>query len=261
MNYIRPIDDDQAADSVLAGRRVQYLAHPESVTVIASLIQAGASGPPLHFHTSDQFYVMLEGETNLQLGRDVHRLAAGKLAFIPAGLAHRNWNDSADAERHIEFLVPTGGPGEPIIHFVDSVDEAPGTTVAPYVRTIDDAAHNESARFGGFHLQRMADPESGVASCVINAARVDPGRAGPGTHVHEFDQLYFVLEGEMSVEVALQRHTVGRHTLVVLPAGVPHRQFNDGAAPERHLAINVPSPEPGKPWDRGVSFAATGDEF
>ena len=261
MRYVRPLDDDSAVASVFAGLRVQYVAHPESITVISSRVEAGASGPPLHYHDSDQFYVMLEGETNLQLGHDVHRLVAGMLAFIPAGLAHRNWNDSADAERHIEFLVPTVGPGKPLINFVDSVQDAPGTTVIPYVRAIDADAHVESLRFGGFHLQPLADPKSGVTSCVINSARVDPGKAGPGIHVHEFDQLYFVLEGEMNVEVALQSHTIGRHTLVLLPAGVPHRQFNDGAVPEGHLAINVPSPEPGKPWDRGVTFAATGDEF
>jgi quercetin dioxygenase-like cupin family protein len=89
---------------------------------------------------------------------------------------------------------------------------------------------------------------------------LDPGSAGPDTHIHDFDQYYLVLEGELTVEVALQTHTVPKHSLVVLPAGVPHHQYNASTTTEKHLAVLTPPPEPGKPWDHGVDFHPNGHD-
>nr|WP_284702868.1 cupin domain-containing protein [Rhodococcus qingshengii] len=88
---------------------------------------------------------------------------------------------------------------------------------------------------------------------------MDPGSAGPGMHIHPFDQFYLVLQGQLTVEVALQKHIVGPNTLVVLPAGVPHRQFNDGKVTEHHLVVLTPAPLEGVPWDEGVDFVANGE--
>ena len=49
--------------------------------------------------------------------------------------------------------------------------------------------------------------------------------------------------------------------LVVVPAGVPHRQYNTGAVTEKHLSVLAPAPEAGKPWDRGVDFTANCDDI
>ena len=64
----------------------------------------------------------------------------------------------------------------------------------------------------------------------------------------------------MSVEVGLERHIADPFTLVVLPAGVPHRQFNDGVATERHITLLAPEPTDHEtPWDVGVTLATTGE--
>lgn len=110
----------------------------------------------------------------------------------------------------------------------------------------------------GFSLQRMLQRSHGSDNLALYVGSVEPGGAGPGTHIHDFDQFYYVLEGTMSVEVGLERFTAVRHTLVVLPAGVPHRQWNDGDETERHLTLIAPEPEPGDAWDIGVQFAANG---
>jgi len=61
--------------------------------------------------------------------------------------------------------------------------------------------------------------------------------------------------------VGLDRHVAEPGTLVVLPAGVPHRQWNEGRVPERHLALLSPAPEPGRPLDVGVKLEATGEVY
>jgi mannose-6-phosphate isomerase-like protein (cupin superfamily) len=69
---------------------------------------------------------------------------------------------------------------------------------------------------------------------------VPPGQGGPGLHVHAFDQFYFVLSGRMSLQVGRDTHVVEPNSYVVLPAGTPHRNWNEGPEVERHLAILVP---------------------
>ncbi len=261
MQFIRPFVEERFAPTAFNGYRNYFSAYLESATIIGSKIVHGGCGPGLHHHPSDQIYFMLEGETNVQLGLEVHKAGPGTLVFVPAGTAHRNWNDSGAEEFHFEMIVPTVRPGLPLLTFVDSPEDAPGSSTPAYLKQADPGELRESVKFPGFRLQGLANESLGVTSCVINHAEVDPGKAGPGTHVHDFDQFYFVLDGELHVEVGLHRAVATKHTLVVLPAGVPHRQWNEGSATERHLAVLTPAPEAGKPWDHGVQFGPTGETF
>jgi len=261
MEFIRPLDDSKVTDLGFPGYRAQFLSHLESALILASHVEGGGSGPGLHYHHADQFYFLLAGTMTVQLGDDVHRAPPGSLVFIPAGLPHRNWNEGPGTETHFEMIVPSPRPGgERLALPVDSVDAIPAgdRTEAPgVVSSADPDAFSEPVP--GFRIQRLAGPGSGSHRAVVNYAEVDPGRSGPGMHIHHFDQYYLVLEGELTIEVALETHVVGPTTLVVLPAGVPHRQHNEAAETERHLAILTPAPVEGRPMDVAVTFAPTGE--
>ncbi|GAC1378548.1 MAG: hypothetical protein NVSMB48_00190 [Marmoricola sp.] len=260
MSFVRNFDDAHAFDTGFPGYRAQFLAQFEAALFIHSVIQEGGCGPGLHYHHSDQFYFLLKGSMNLQLGTEQHFVEAGSLVFIPAGLAHRNWNDGPGAESHFEMIVPTPTAGSSLAYMVDTPDDIPEDKRAAgrgYVRALDPTSFHEP--LPGFRLQSLADPGSGSLHAVVNYAEVEPGGTTPGLHIHEFDQYYVVLEGEMTVEVALQKHLVRPGSLVVLPAGVPHRQYNSGSAVERHLVVLSPAPSPGLPWDQGVDFVANGE--
>jgi mannose-6-phosphate isomerase-like protein (cupin superfamily) len=94
---------------------------------------------------------------------------------------------------------------------------------------------------------------------------VPPHRSGPPLHVHEFDQFYFVLSGVLSVEIGLSRMDVGPNNLIVLPAQVPHRQWNERDEVEHHLTILAPEPRTPHsvehPWDVAVALAQTGEQI
>lgn len=261
MRYVRPFDLDLAIDTGYPGYRAQFISHLESALLIASHIAAGCGGPGLHYHRSDQLYYLVRGSMKVRLGDAVHDVEAGSLVFIPAGLAHCNWNEGAGTETHFEMIIPATAPMAQIAFPVESPQAVPDeyrTSQPGYVRKVERAALEEP--LPGLRVQPLADPEAGSHRSVVNYMEVAPGSAGPGTHVHEFDQYYLVLEGELTVEVALEKHVVGPETLVILPAGVPHRQWNEGAVTEAHISVLAPAPEPGKPWDRGVQFAANGDD-
>ncbi|WP_431236188.1 cupin domain-containing protein (plasmid) [Mycolicibacterium psychrotolerans] len=249
-----------AIDTGFPGYRAQFVSHLEDALFIHSVIQENGCGPGLHYHKSDQLYFLLNGAMNIQLGQHVHTIGPRTLVFIPAGLAHRNWNDGPGAENHFEMIIPTPTPGAPIALMIDSVEDVPAehrATQEGYVRRVDAEQLNEA--LPGFRLQSLADPGSGSLHAVVNYAEVDAGSAGPGMHIHPFDQYYLVIDGELTVEVALQKHVVRPDTLVVLPAGVPHRQYNAGSQTERHIVVLAPAPQLGQPWDQGVDLCFNGE--
>jgi mannose-6-phosphate isomerase-like protein (cupin superfamily) len=101
----------------------------------------------------------------------------------------------------------------------------------------------EPTGFPGYTMQMLAYPESAT---FINS-RVAAGGHAADRHVHDADQLYFVVDGEMQVELGKSRHRAGAGSLVYIPAGLPHRNWNEGPGTEFHFEIIVPSYRPGRP--------------
>lgn len=250
MKYVRPVDFDAYRHQ---GYEFQVLYNGDSCRVIASNVAAGAAAPPHHIHPVDQLYYVVEGEMQLQLGSE--RFAAGPdtLVYIPAGTPHHNWNEGSVDEFHFEVLAPGPPTDRPVMEPTDSTD-AGGR---PYfVKPLLSDAFEQA--LPGFRLQRLLQRADGSEHMTLYVGEVQAGGAGPSTHVHRFDQFYYVLDGTLTGEIGLDSFTADRHTLVVLPAGVPHRQFNQGPQLERHIALLAPEPMPGEPWDIGVRFEPTG---
>ena len=259
-HFIRTFDEAAAADTGFPKYKAQVLSHMESGIFLASHIGDGGCGPGLHYHHSDQFYFLLRGSMNIRLGDEVHVITANTFVFIPAGLAHCNWNSGPGSETHLELIIPAPSPLEKIAYLVDKPEAVPVERRADskgYVFRVDPAVLKTPVP--GFSTAALADPSSGSSRTVIYYTEVEPGKGGPGTHIHEFDQYYFVLDGKLTIEVALEKHVVGPDTLVVLPAGVPHRQYNDSDVTEKHLSILTPAPSEDRLWDHGVTFAPNGE--
>ena len=117
-----------------------------------------------------------------------------------------------------------------------------------YLRSVDFATLEASSqRFS----QPLLDRDSGATSCGVNCIKTPAGEGSPaGLHTHAVDQLFYILSGTMSLEIEGEQYQAGPGTLVVFPAGVPHRNWNAGSEPTVHLAINVPLPDPGVPFAR-----------
>jgi quercetin dioxygenase-like cupin family protein len=240
------------------GYVAQCLHNGENCVVIGSRVKAGGHAPPHHMHEySDQLYYVTEGELRIQLGEETFTVAPESLVYIPRGTPHHNWNEGDIDEFHFEVLAPPPLPGQPVAVPTDSTD-AGGR---PY-RVTPAAEVEEREPMPGLKMQTLLGRDSGSENVTLNVIEVAPGSSGPPMHIHEFDQFFFILAGEMTVEVALQKFVARPGDLVALPAGVPHTQYNEGSVPERHLALIAPSPaEDGRPWDVGVSFASTGESY
>jgi quercetin dioxygenase-like cupin family protein len=113
-----------------------------------------------------------------------------------------------------------------------------------YLRSVDhDAlAANTTARFS----QKLIDRSSGSDASAVSYIRTPPGEGSPrGLHTHKWEQLFYVLEGRMMIEVdGYGEFEAGPGSLVVFPAGVPHRNWNAGDVATVHLSFNTPVPLP-----------------
>ena len=117
-----------------------------------------------------------------------------------------------------------------------------------YVRKVDPAVFAAAAEEKRI-AQPLLDHDSGGKHVQINAIRTPAGGGSPaGLHTHVVDQIFYILSGTMSIEIEGQQYECPPGTLVVFPAGVPHRNWNGGTEATVHLAVNAPSPDPNVPF-------------
>jgi quercetin dioxygenase-like cupin family protein len=122
-----------------------------------------------------------------------------------------------------------------------------------YVRNIDEAALAAAGPNERFS-QALLDHTSGGKHCSINWIRTPAGGGSPaGMHTHAVDQIFYILAGTMNLEIEGKEYAAGPGSLVIFPAGVPHRNWNGGSEPTIHLAFNAPLPDPSEPFARPVS--------
>jgi quercetin dioxygenase-like cupin family protein len=122
-----------------------------------------------------------------------------------------------------------------------------------YVRTVDfDTLLGTDARMS----QALVDAGTGATNCAVSCVKTPAGQGSPeGLHTHRVDQLFYVLQGTMMVAIEEKVHSAGPGTLVIFPAGVPHRNWNNGPDATVHLSIVAPVPEEGVPFATRVPTA------
>lgn len=104
---------------------------------------------------------------------------------------------------------------------------------------------------------KICDRSSGARGVAVQMVHTPSGGGSPeGLHTHVFEQVFYVLEGVMGVEIDGVAYEARSGDVVIFPEGVPHRNWAKGEEPTLHLAINAPAPELGAkiatPW-RGSS--------
>jgi quercetin dioxygenase-like cupin family protein len=126
-------------------------------------------------------------------------------------------------------------------------------TSHPNLRRVDFAAFQALAADQRYS-QKLLDRTSGGDRVAISLIRTPAGKGSPeGLHTHDFEQVFYVLSGEMNIEIDGEVFRAPAGSLVRFPEGVPHRNWNDeGAEDTMHLAINTPAPQLGQPSAKPV---------
>ncbi|MBI2907008.1 MAG: cupin domain-containing protein [Chloroflexi bacterium] len=121
-----------------------------------------------------------------------------------------------------------------------------------YVRKVDFDALEKSGEAERV-TQSLLDETSGARTCSIKCIKTPAGGGSPaGLHVHDVDQIFYILSGTMSVEIEGKQYECSPGSLIVFPAGVRHRNWNGSKEPIVHLALGTPLPNPNAPSARSV---------
>lgn len=253
MRYVRQVDFGAFPEAAFHSQRLA-----DASTGLDSCICICTRVPPgtgttsgMHTHPSDQLYYVLSGRMHARVGERTYVVDPANLVIIPAGTPHWNWNEGAEDEIHFELIVPPPPAGSPLVSPVGEAAAAAEAVRIEVVRPLDESRF-DATRFSQVVL---ADRSTGLETLSLGVFRVPAGGQGPGMHVHRFDQIYYMISGSMELDIGFEHYTVGPHTLVVLPAGMPHRNWNASAEVEYHLNLRVPEPRgENVQWDIPVRF-------
>jgi quercetin dioxygenase-like cupin family protein len=243
VTYVRPVDFGRLKPGEFDSA---ILWSGETATILISHVMPRGHAFQRHTHTGAQLYFTLRDGMRVDLGdEETFDVPAHSVVEIPAGLPHHNWNTGDQEEIHLEVITPSPPAGRPLATPTDEPAPAglrgqvlPGDILSV---PIDDI---------GCRFQQLLNDEIGTSNAVVNLVQVEQKGRSPRLHIHHFDQFYYVVSGRMNLQVALEEYVVGPDTLVVLPAGVPHRNWNDFDEPELHISVNLPQPEgPITGWD------------
>jgi mannose-6-phosphate isomerase-like protein (cupin superfamily) len=67
------------------------------------------------------------------------------------------------------------------------------------------------------------------------------GVAGPPLHKHDFDEAFYVIEGELTFQLGSELLTRGAGEHAFAPGGAPHTFTNRGPDPARYLIVCTPA--------------------
>ena len=75
----------------------------------------------------------------------------------------------------------------------------------------------------------------------VTEIEVPPHSAGPPLHTHDFDEAFYVLDGELIFQVADILVTKGAGELSFAPRNVAHALANHSDAPARYVLVCTPA--------------------
>jgi len=183
-------------------------------------LQGGKDGDR-HAHTnSEQYYYILSGEADVDIGDDTYPVREGSVCYFPPEVEHQL--RAADRTEWVEYLIITCG--------------TEGSGSKPYVTnwrqsTPGIGAHGYAATWQ--ILERFNEEEPVTSQpCLLSfyyLARqaVSRGRASDMHQHDDKEQIYYILEGEGTVVAGFDAFPVKTGDAVYLPLGVPHVILND----------------------------------
>ena len=108
----------------------------------------------------------------------------------------------------------------------------------PIVRTSGGPGRIDALDVTARILIRASD--TGGAWALVDYT-MPPGFPGPPLHIHDLaEEAFYGLEGVTTLEVGGRVLALGPGEVAVVPRGVPHRFWNAGDQPARHLVLLTP---------------------
>ena len=226
-----PLPGKEASSEILGGPANGS----DNAYLIYTRMPAGARGPALFTLPVEHYYVVLSGRMTVQIGSETFVAGPMTGVVIPADTPHAVWNAGAEPEAHLEVIAPA--PSRELLSMLKPAQPRKIENAAGYIRPIT--------------VPAARDLKPGLNGAVVtnrdrgspNTVRLDStlaGSGGPATHVHRFEQVYFMVEGATTILYGADRFKASKNDIVILAPGVVHTNRNESGMPERHLTLLLP---------------------
>jgi quercetin dioxygenase-like cupin family protein len=222
-----------------------------AVSAIAITAAAGWAGPPLHHHAFDETFYVLEGRLTFQLGVELAEAGPGTLVFAPGGATHTIANLSDGPARYLVLCTPAGFERyfdrmAAELAGVEPPPEASGeipetTVVGPTLGERADLARPRALPVVPAGINVLVRAEDGEGRIAVMDNGVAADFAGPPLHRHDFDELFYVLDGELTFQLGGELVTRRAGGLAFAAGGVDHTFANLSGAPARTLIVCTPA--------------------
>jgi putative monooxygenase len=201
---------------------------------------------PYHTHPVCEALTLLSGAATVHVEGRGYRLEPFDCICLPAGVAHKISNCSADSPMMALSAVASPTPTQETASAVSAVeDRGVGNPTSSDPESIVRFAQAEVYELSPNALFRdlFAGRLGSVGICG-GYGRFQPGGSLP-CHVHEFDESITIVEGEAVCLVQGNRYPVGGYDTAFVPEGRPHRFLNQSNAPMAMVWVYAGS-EPGR---------------
>jgi quercetin dioxygenase-like cupin family protein len=222
-----------------------------AVSIVDVTAPPGWGGPPLHHHDFDEAIYVLDGTVTCQLGDELLTATSRQLLFAPAGAVHTIANLADEPARYLVVITPAGFERffERMAAEAEGV-EPPATALGPIPDAtfvgppIPEQADLGPARPvpdvpGRIKVVLRGAESAGRVSIMDNA--VPGGTKGPPLHHHEFDEGFYVVDGEVTFQLGDEAVTRRAGELAFARGGVHHAFANRGDDAARQLIICTPA--------------------
>jgi mannose-6-phosphate isomerase-like protein (cupin superfamily) len=226
-----PLPGKEASSEILGGPANGS----DNAYLIYTRMPPGARGPALFTLPVEHYYVVLSGRMTVQIGTDTFGAGPMTGVVIPADTPHAVWNAAGEPEAHLEVIAPA--PSRDLLSMLKPAQPRKVENAAQYVRPIAVAPATDLKP--GLNGAVVTNRDQGSPNTVrLDSTR--PGSGGPATHVHRFEQVYFMVEGATTIVYGADRFKAAKNDIVILNPGVVHTNVNDSGMPERHLTLLLP---------------------
>jgi len=183
--------------------------------------------PPVIQHAEDRFFYVVEGLLNFTAGDQALRAATGALVTIPRGTPYTLANTGKAAAAVVMLSTPAEGS-----------TSTTATTLQPHV--LRPGAGKKVSVAGDVYTLKIGGGQTSNAFAMFEFHV--PTGGGPPPHIHSReDEAFYILEGELRLDVDGQSIIAPQGSFVIACKGSKHFFRNDAAAPARTLTLVWPA--------------------
>ncbi|QEL27018.1 cupin domain-containing protein (plasmid) [Bosea sp. F3-2] len=223
---------------ILAGRAQGI----ESCEIALLRLAAEDSGDVRPGSSEERLIYVLSGAVEISSGEQCVTLRKGHFLFLPRGRSHELRQEGPDNAVVLDIRA-----------FVAGAAAAPPAPTTPLTKLTGQVSPDALVTHQGhlaegraFETQTLIDRKRGSERLKVFLAAVQPG-SGMGLHIHPFDQFYYMLDGELDLQIGLETGIAAAGQLALFPAGIVHRNRNASSAPALQITINAPEASAGAP--------------